>query len=314
VTGAARDLQAEQDHAEWHGWMDAQGYDFADDSYQAEAFAAGMQAERDLAAATPAQPAPVSPDLECTACAPVVTPPHGVPATPGQALSPDPADFAYHVRATAFNVLTGKMAGDEWSVPRSERDAIARAVVDAVEPLIRADEREHAAPHAEAGPLREALEATLADWRDDAVYRITDTRDEITEEHAVSGCADTLAGILADHPDTGPQPAPELAADLREAQHAARTHRKRLRMLLGDTPFEFKPDWAPEYEDETGDIRELPGPQPAPELAAAMRESRLRAEVITEILAAFSPSGSGHTARVGMVQVAKWRTRAGLTP
>jgi hypothetical protein len=46
-----RDLQAEQDHAEWHGWMDAQGYDFADDSYQAEAFAAGMQAERDLAAA-----------------------------------------------------------------------------------------------------------------------------------------------------------------------------------------------------------------------------------------------------------------------
>lgn len=47
-----RDHQAEQDHAEWHGWMDAQGYDFADDSYQAEAFAAGMQAERDLAAAT----------------------------------------------------------------------------------------------------------------------------------------------------------------------------------------------------------------------------------------------------------------------
>jgi hypothetical protein len=66
-------------------------------------------------------------------------------ATPGQALSPDPADFAYHVRATAFNVLTGKMAGDEWHVPRSERDAIARAVVDAVEPLIRADERALAA-------------------------------------------------------------------------------------------------------------------------------------------------------------------------
>jgi hypothetical protein len=56
-----------------------------------------------------------------------------------------------------------------------------------------------------------------------------------------------------------------------------------------------------------------PEPQPAPELAAAMRESRLRAEVITEILDAFSPSGSGHTARVGMVQIAKWRTRAGLT-
>jgi hypothetical protein len=39
---------------------------------------------------------------------------------------------------------------------------------------------------------------------------------------------------------------------------------------------------------------------------------QLRA-VITEMLAAFSPSGSGHTARVGQVQIAKWRTRAGLT-
>jgi acetolactate synthase small subunit len=35
--------------------------------------------------------------------------------------------------------------------------------------------------------------------------------------------------------------------------------------------------------------------------------------VLTEILDAFGPSGSGHTARVGMVQIAKWRTRAGLT-
>jgi len=49
-----------------------------------------------------------------------------------------------------------------------------------------------------------------------------------------------------------PQPAPELAqvlADLREAQHAASTHRERLAMLLADTPFEFRPDWASEYED-----------------------------------------------------------------
>jgi hypothetical protein len=43
-----RDLQAEQDHAEWRGWMKAQGYAFDDDSYQAEAFAAGMEAQRDL--------------------------------------------------------------------------------------------------------------------------------------------------------------------------------------------------------------------------------------------------------------------------
>jgi hypothetical protein len=51
-----------------------------------------------------------------------------------------------------------------------------------------------------------------------------------------------------------PQPAPELAADLREAQHASRTHRERLQELLADTPFEFRPDWAAEYEDEVGDV------------------------------------------------------------
>lgn len=53
--------------------------------------------------------------------------------------------------------------------------------------------------------------------------------------------------------------------------------------------------------------RPRPEPKPAPELA------EVRRAVIIEILAAFSPSGSGHTARVGMVQIAKWRTRAGLT-
>jgi hypothetical protein len=63
------------------------------------------------------------------------------------------------------------------------------------------------------------------------------------------------------------EPGPELAADLREAQHAARTHRERLQQLLGDTPFEFRPDWAADYEDETGDVS-VPEPQPAPELAA----------------------------------------------
>jgi hypothetical protein len=49
---AARDLQAEQDHAEFAAWMEAQGYRL-DATYMqgdmADAFAAGMQAERDLA-------------------------------------------------------------------------------------------------------------------------------------------------------------------------------------------------------------------------------------------------------------------------
>jgi hypothetical protein len=57
-----------------------------------------------------------------------------------------------------------------------------------------------------------------------------------------------------------------------------------------------------------------PEPQPAPELAAAMRESRIRAEVINDILSRFGPSGSGHTARVGQVQIGKWRAQAGLKP
>lgn len=55
---AERDPQAEQDHAEWRGWMEAQGYQFDDDSYQAEAFAAGMQAQRDLDAAAGPQTSP----------------------------------------------------------------------------------------------------------------------------------------------------------------------------------------------------------------------------------------------------------------
>lgn len=50
--------QAEQEHAEFAGWMEAQGYPSPEDRYDgsemAEAFAAGMQAQRDLAAVQPA--------------------------------------------------------------------------------------------------------------------------------------------------------------------------------------------------------------------------------------------------------------------
>jgi hypothetical protein len=129
-------------------------------------------------------------------------------ATPGQALSPDPADFAYHVRATAFNVLTGKMAGDEWSVPRSERDAIARAVVDAVEPLIRADERAVAAQEPHAAPGGRSFEDMLADPSEQF-----DLRSELLasiSEYAAAPPAS--AGIKPWHPHGVPQPAPELAA------------------------------------------------------------------------------------------------------
>jgi hypothetical protein len=63
---AQRDVPAERDYAEWRGWMEAQDYHFDDDSYQAEAFAAGMQAQRDLDAATPGtRPASYLHDIVC---------------------------------------------------------------------------------------------------------------------------------------------------------------------------------------------------------------------------------------------------------
>jgi hypothetical protein len=48
------------------------------------------------------------------------------------------------------------------------------------------------------------------------------------------------------------------------------------------------------------------------ELGAAMAETRQLRGLVAEILGHFGPSGSGHTARVGQVQIAKWRDRAGL--
>ena len=47
-----------------------------------------------------------------------------------------------------------------------------------------------------------------------------------------------------------PQPAPELAAQEPHAADEAAMHRERLRMLLADTPFEFRPDWTAEYLED----------------------------------------------------------------
>lgn len=56
---AARDHQAEEGCAEWRGWMEANAYSTHPDDCEgmAEAFAAGMRAARELAAAQP-KPAP----------------------------------------------------------------------------------------------------------------------------------------------------------------------------------------------------------------------------------------------------------------
>jgi len=53
-----------------------------------------------------------------------------------------------------------------------------------------------------------------------------------------------------------------------------------------------------------------------PELSDAaetiLRDNVQLRRMVAEILAVFLPSGSGHTARVGQVQIRKWRERAGL--
>lgn len=69
------------------------------------------------------------------------------------------------------------------------------------------------------------------------------------------------------------------------------------------------------YELDSADIGEgtvWEDVKAAPELTAAMAETRQLRDLTAEILAAFGPSGSGHTARVGQVQIRKWRQRAGL--
>ena len=50
----------------------------------------------------------------------------------------------------------------------------------------------------------------------------------------------------------------------------------------------------------------------SPELAAALAESRKRAEVLTEVLSWFKRSGSGHVARVGQVAIQRSYREAGL--
>jgi hypothetical protein len=94
----------------------------------------------------------------------------------------DPSSTAYRVHAYAFNTLTQMMAGDEWSVPLSERDAIASAIVEVIEPLIRADEREHAA-HGETRLDDELAEAgRVADDYREALTRAEQALDQEREQ------------------------------------------------------------------------------------------------------------------------------------
>jgi hypothetical protein len=313
VTGAARDLRAEQDHAEWHGWMDAQGYDFADDSYQAEAFAAGMHAERDLAAVheTPPVtdehrglwPALDAPGRYRAACSCGF----GITGTPKEL-----ADFGRdhddspRCRHVVFIVDGGKR--------------VDQPEVTAAPPAQPAPASPHlgcavcasgvTVPHGAGGTPGQAAPVQSADLAAIAAFGAwigqTDTarvllswqqRDD--EHHAWRAVADAVRmALAAQEPHAAPGPAGC------ECGHAQTGHA-------------FSDDVCAVPDCPCPGYRRTPRP---PELADATAKSdRLEGQledvrnVITDMLAAFSPSGSGHTARVGQVQIAKWRTRAGLT-
>lgn len=61
--------------------------------------------------------------------------------------------------------------------------------------------------------------------------------------------------------------------------------------------------------DETGRWHTL---EPAAAASSAQQIADLRG-LAAEILDEFAPTGAGHAARVGQVQIRKWRERAGLT-
>lgn len=109
-----------------------------------------------------------------------------------------------HEAAKAAYEAAQDSAADGWyaapSIGWDEQDNLARNAWGRIAQAAIG----HAAD--ELAKLREALEATLADWREDAVYRVTDTRDEMNEHCGVTACADTLAGILAAHQTPGTQP------------------------------------------------------------------------------------------------------------
>lgn len=81
------------------------------------------------------------------------------PALPAPAAGVDPRSIEYRVHAHAFNALTRAVPEDMF-ITLSDRQALADAVVAAIEPIIRADEREAAAQPA-SGEVVEQLRADI---------------------------------------------------------------------------------------------------------------------------------------------------------
>jgi hypothetical protein len=107
-----------------------------------------------------------------------------------------------------------------------------------------------------------------------------------------------------------PQPAPGLAALIEDWRDTLDE--------LADMSDDAHPRGKAGRETETGVLRtviaqaEKISGGAAPGLAEAVTEARAHQALIAEILSHFGPSGSGHTARVGQVQITRWLKRAGI--
>jgi len=122
----------------------------------------------------------------------------------------DPHSAAYRVHAHAFNTLTTMLAADDRFTPLSVREAIAGAIVEAIEPIIRADERAAAArePNAALDLELAAIIAKRNRFRI-ALERIVDAEPPA----AVDKLARNALGWTRVPRSKEPKPAPELAAD-----------------------------------------------------------------------------------------------------
>jgi hypothetical protein len=111
-----------------------------------------------------------------------------------------------------------------------------------------------------ATALVETLRVLVADWRKVANslkdrHGIGDARERNTLEVIIAHIEAILAETQpAGKPRWTKRFGPVVACEhdpqlVRDLEAERNRHRERLAMLLADTPFEFRPDWAAEYDD-----------------------------------------------------------------
>ena len=301
-----RDLRAEVVHREFTGWIDAQSWPLISGpevytlDEMAMAFAAGMQAQRDLAAAAPA--------------------PRADDGCPIEAVLPD----GHH----PCKLRRGHDGSHEFADEGSWEPAPQAELIRQLRAALA-----EAAGHVE--PAGQNSELVIAGWLELA-GRETDHTGQFAQPQAApeaispepiivspgdgSAIGSLLAHVLPIPEIEQPQAAPELApcpgCESLRRQHAETCGEvgilaAALREIQGAyAAGTYAHDLAHTTLDRLHGL--LPEAKAAPELAAAMRETRDLCELAAEIISAFGPSGFGHTARVGQVQIRKWRERAGL--